>query len=166
MLSDNKLYGIPYIAIASLKQLRTLDLSHNLIQEILSEESLEPRAVVKLTLDSLHLEYNLIDNIQPGSFQRFDIVNQTFLDGNPITMLGEEAFRPAKIKELYIRHCSLHYVSPLAFEGLGNSLQILDLSANNITSLPDSLFDNFDVFRLADQIMKESLGLKYIFFKF
>lgn len=35
----------------------------------------------------------------------------------------------------------------MAFEGLGNSLQILDLSANNITSLPDNLFDNFDVFR-------------------
>lgn len=159
MLSDNKLNGIPYIAIASLKQLRVLDLSHNLIQEILSEDNLEPKAVVKLTLDSLHLEYNLIENIQPGSFQRFDIINQTFLDGNPITILGDEAFRPAKIKELYIRHCSLHYVSPLAFEGLGNSLQILDLSANNITTLPDSVFDNFDVFRFVYRILKELLDL-------
>lgn len=147
MLSDNILSGIPYIATASLKQLRTLDLSHNLIQELLPNVNFEPKAVVKLTLDALHLEYNLIETIPTGSFQHFDIINQTFLDGNPITVLGEEAFRPAKIKELYIRHCSVHYVSPLAFEGLGNSLQLLDLSANNITSLPDSVFDNFDVFR-------------------
>lgn len=90
MLSDNILRGVPYIATASLKQLRTLDLSHNLIQEILPEEAPEPRAVVKLTLDSLHLEYNLIENLYAGSFQRFDIINQTFLDGNPITNLGTE----------------------------------------------------------------------------
>ncbi|KAJ6640078.1 Chaoptin, partial [Pseudolycoriella hygida] len=148
LLSDNILKGIPYIATASLKQLRTLDLSHNLIQEILPEEAPEPRAVLKLTLDALHLEYNLIDMIKTGSFQRFDVVNQTFLDGNPLTHLGDEAFRPTKIRELYIRHCSLEHVSPLAFEGLGGSLQILDLSANNISSLPDSVFDNFDVFRI------------------
>ncbi|XP_037026425.1 chaoptin isoform X1 [Bradysia coprophila] len=147
-LSDNILRGIPYIAIASLKQLRNLDLSHNLIEEILPEEAPEPRAVVKLTLDALHLEYNLIENLYTGSFQRFDIINQTYLDGNPITSLGEEAFRPARITELYIRHCSLQYISPLAFEGLGNSLQILDISANNISSLPENLFDNFDVFRV------------------
>lgn len=80
--------GIPYIATASLRQLRHLDLSHNLIREVLPEEAPEPRAVIKLTLDTLHLEYNLIDDVQAGSFQRFDIINQTFLDGNPITNLG------------------------------------------------------------------------------
>lgn len=52
-----------------------------------------------------------------------------------------------------MRHCSLQYVSPLAFEGLGSSLQILDLSANNITSLPDNVFDNFDVFRLVFDVL-------------
>lgn len=54
----------------------------------------------------------------------------------------------------------------MAFEGLGSSLQILDLSANNITSLPDSVFDNFDVFRLVFGMVSKGLhvGLTFSFF--
>lgn len=63
-----------------------------------------------------------------------------------------------------MRHCSLQYVSPIAFEGLGNSLQILDLSANNITSLPDNVFNNFDVFRLVNGLVSKEIGLRNCFF--
>lgn len=107
----------------------------------------EPKSMVSLTLDTLHLEYNFVDILPTASFQNFNTINKTFLDGNPITVLGEEAFRPAKIRELYIRHCKLHFVSPIAFEGLGSTLEILDLSGNNITSLPENIFNNFDTFR-------------------
>lgn len=187
---------IPYLQVAPLKQLRSLDLSHNLIRHIVeppppppppsiilppndnnnssSEEQSNssgeifyqktttttttttirpppPTATkpmsVKLTLDVLHLEYNRIQTLESNSFRYFDIVNNTFLDGNPLKTLNDEAFRPCKIRELYIRYCDLHSVSPLAFEGLGGSLQILDLSGNNISALPEMVFRNFDVFR-------------------
>lgn len=138
-----------------MKQLRTLDLSHNIIKSVtpddLSNETTAPAGKlspsVKLTLDVLHLEYNLIETLPTASFQWFDVVNVTFLDGNPLSQIGEEAFRPAKIRELYIRFCDLHYVSPLSFEGLGSSLQVLDLTGNNITTLPENIFNNFDNFR-------------------
>ena len=110
-------------------------------------QSKQQQPTVKLTLDTLHLEHNMIEFIPTAAFQNFDIVNVTYLDGNPLTILGDEAFRPARIRELYIRYCNLHHVSPLTFEGLGSSLQILDLSGNNISSLPENVFHNFDMFR-------------------
>lgn len=51
----------------------------------------------------------------------------------------------AVIKELYIRKCDLNDISPLAFGGLENSLQILDLSGNNISSLPEEILHRFNI---------------------
>lgn len=170
LLSDNILTEIPYVQVAPLRQLRTLDLSHNLIKHFIQptggifDESnnnysseifqpgpiptLKPMPIIKLTLDALHLEYNLLETLPTASFKNFDIVNVTFLDGNPLIGLGDEAFRPTKIRELYIRFCNLHYVSPLAFEGLGTSLQILDMSGNNISDLSENIFHTLDILRV------------------
>lgn len=169
-MADNILTEIPYVQISPLQQLRTLDISHNLIRYLIrptivtqqtnsSSGEVQQQAPppplppaqqplsVRLTLDVLHLEYNLIEALPTASFQYFDIVNMTFLDGNPLKILGDEAFRPCRMRELYIRFCDLHTVSPLAFDSLGTSLQILDLSGNNITSLRENIFSKFDVFR-------------------
>lgn len=59
----------------------------------------------------------------------------------------EDAFRNARIKELYIRHCSLETIDPLAFNGLENSLRILDLSGNKISNTSERLFKSFDYLR-------------------
>lgn len=131
--------------------LRVLDLSHNLIYKVQPDDIMDTtpsKNNVKLTLDKLHLEYNMIEMLPKSSFQNFDILNNTYLDGNPLEILEDEAFRQAKIRELYIRHCKLYMVSPLAFEGLGGTLQKLDLSGNNITSLPENIFNKFDTLRL------------------
>lgn len=99
----------------------------------------------KLTLDTVHLEFNRIENIPTASFVHFDVVNVTYLDGNPIKFLGDEAFRAARIRELYIRRCGLSFISPTSFEGMGNSLQILDISGNNVTDIP--ILKGFDDFK-------------------
>lgn len=181
LLADNILTEIPYVPIAPLKQLRFLDLSHNLIGHIVepafggsnadgtadnsssgstaatanvatvpspsakAQMNLPP---VHLTLDTLHLDYNRIKVLPTNGFQNFDEVNMTYLDGNPLVQIADEAFRPTKIRELYIRYCSLSVVSPLAFEGLGPTLQVLDLSGNSIGNLSENTFHNFDVFRM------------------
>lgn len=184
ILSDNILTEIPYLPIAPLKQLRFLDLSHNLIAHLIepphnydldliagintnntSGSNLDPHhqkpqqqmpkslqtttttTPVHLTLDVLHLEYNRIKALPTQAFQNFDEVNVTLLDGNPLVQIADEAFRPTKIRELYIRYCSLSHVSPLAFEGLGPTLQILDMSGNSISNMSESTFHNFDVLR-------------------
>lgn len=84
LLTDNILQEIPYEAVTQLKALRTLDLSHNIIRDMVGNNS---RSSGKLNLDNFHIEYNHIKELRPNSFQYFDVVNRTFLDGNPIHTL-------------------------------------------------------------------------------
>lgn len=149
ILADNVLSEIPYTALQPLFNLRTLDLSYNSIQHVKSDNSLfvESNSGRKLTLDTLHLAFNRITEIPTASFSNFDVINITYLDGNPIRSLGNEAFQPTKIRELYIRHCGLSYVSPSSFDVMGSNLQILDLTGNNITALPENFLRNFDQFK-------------------
>ena len=163
-LADNLLKEIPYIPLSMLRALRILDLSSNRMNSVLIENESQPLNI-KLSLDQLHLEFNQIETIVPGSFQYFMVVNQTFLDYNPIHMISvsnlelkkdlqlilnqtqEDAFQSARIRELYIRNCKLNFIAPTAFSGLESSLQVLDMSGNNITDLPEKIFMSFDLLR-------------------
>jgi Leucine-rich repeat (LRR) protein len=142
--ADNLLKEIPYIPLSMLKALRFLDVSSNRITGFQVTSENQPLNI-KLALDQLHLEYNEINNIMPGAFQYFLTVNETFLDFNPIHLISDNAFKTARIRELYIRHCKLDYIEPEAFSGLESSLTVLDLSGNNITTLPVRLFSSFDL---------------------
>uniref|UniRef100_A0A336KC85 CSON002513 protein n=1 Tax=Culicoides sonorensis TaxID=179676 RepID=A0A336KC85_CULSO len=142
ILADNLLATIPYTSLSPLKALTTLDISYNRITGFAPEEV--ELTNVKLNLNILHLEYNQITSIPPESFQYFDVLNVTYLDGNPISVISEGAFQKARIRELYIRNCKLHFISPEAFTSLESSLQVLDLSGNNITTLPEKVFSAFD----------------------
>lgn len=66
--------------------------------------------------------------------------------------MQEDAFRNAQIKELYIRHCGLVTINPLAFGGLENSLQVLDLSGNRISNTSERLFKSFDYLRWVTRV--------------
>lgn len=141
--ADNLLSEIPYIPLAMLKSLRHLDLSSNRITGFHIVSDTQPLNI-KLALEELHLEHNKINSIQPASFQYFLTVNRTFLDFNPIHIISDNAFQSAKIRELYIRHCRLDFIEPMAFAGLESSLHVLDISGNNITTLPEKLLSSFD----------------------
>ncbi|XP_055588501.1 chaoptin isoform X2 [Uranotaenia lowii] len=156
-LADNLLTHIPYGALQPLRQLRTLDLSNNLLRTLVPDDD-DAKVTFKFNLDVLLLQYNSIEEIPAMSFSYFDTINSTFLDGNPINHIFDNAFRQAKIRELYIRHCGLDFISPEAFDGLETSLQVLDLSGNNITHLADDLFRGFDNLRflnLKDNLVKQ-----------
>jgi Leucine-rich repeat (LRR) protein len=144
IFADNLLTEIPYIPLSMLKSLKYLDISQNMITGFQSKAE-APQQNIKLTLEQLHLEYNQIHVIQPASFQNFLLINQTFLDFNPIHIISDDAFQSARINELYIRHCRLDFIEPSAFSGLESSLKVLDLSGNNITTLPEKLFNSFDL---------------------
>lgn len=131
----------PYAALSALRNLRHLDLSHNVISSVHTENDTAPSS--KLTLDTLHLEFNRIEEIPTASFSFFDVVNITYLDGNPLKELGEGAFESARIRELYMRYCGLSVISPASFDGLGKTLQVLDISGNNLTALSKEFLKGF-----------------------
>ncbi|XP_062533586.1 chaoptin-like, partial [Armigeres subalbatus] len=142
-LGNNLLTHIPYEALQPLRLLRVLDLSYNLIRTLGPDDD-GPKVNYKLTLDVLQLQYNSLKEIPSESFGFFDTINSTYLDGNPINNIEDNAFRQAKIRDLYIRHCGLDFISTGAFAGLESSLQLLDLSGNNLTQLADDLFKGFN----------------------
>ncbi|XP_047025787.1 chaoptin isoform X2 [Helicoverpa zea] len=144
LLGDNQLAYIPYEELSPLRQLRFLDLSNNLIKQVPPAHDLNG---IKLSLDSLKLDNNLIKILYPGSFKYFNILNYTSLDGNTIYALREDAFRNAKIKTLSLRDCSISELSPASFAGLENSLQSLDLSENNLTMISKFMLNKLDSLR-------------------
>lgn len=132
-LANNQLMKIPFAALANLKYLQTLNLMNNRIHAIF-----DSLFQIKLSLDELNLNNNEIRSLLPLSFKNFNFINRTFLTGNPIEIINEDAFRNTQIKELYMDNCEINVINPKSFEGLDNTLQILDLSFNNISTFPQS----------------------------
>lgn len=89
LLSDNQLSAIPYQALQPLMTLKTLDLSYNRINKM--EPVTDTGAILtlnfQLNLDVFRLDYNLLTTLQPASFQYFNVVNKTYLDGNPLSSI-------------------------------------------------------------------------------
>uniref|UniRef100_A0A182QLG2 Chaoptin n=1 Tax=Anopheles farauti TaxID=69004 RepID=A0A182QLG2_9DIPT len=154
LVADNLLQHVPYEAVSLLRRLRTLDLSRNRLQDLAVDEDDASAGQggnggrnYRLTLDSLNLSYNELEELPAASFTQFDTANVTLLDGNPLSVIEDNAFRSAKIRELYVRHCDLDHVQPEAFSGLENYLQVLDLAGNNLTEVAENLFRGFDHLR-------------------
>ncbi|KAG7188011.1 hypothetical protein KM043_017654 [Ampulex compressa] len=146
-LNDNQLTHIPYAQLSSLKRMKLLDLRYNRITKMLHALQEPEVKGIQISLDILRLDYNQIETLMRGDFQHFYKVNRTYLDGNPLTTIEEGAFRDSRIRELYFSDCDLLDVNSLDFAGLEASLELLDLSGNNITELPNHLFQEFDFLR-------------------
>lgn len=87
IFADNQLTVIPYLALAPLNTLRTLDLSNNLItamKQPIEAGSANVHIELGMSLDELKLNHNQIAILNTGDFEHFDILNATYLDGNPI----------------------------------------------------------------------------------
>ncbi|XP_043261233.1 chaoptin [Colletes gigas] len=146
-LNGNQLTNIPYSQLSSLKRMKVLDLSYNRISRMLNAQQEPEIRGLQMSLDTLRLDYNQIEILMPNDFQHFYKVNRTYLDGNPLTMIEEGAFKDSRIRELYFTDCDLMEVDSSDFTGLESSLELLDLSGNNITSLPSPIFQEYDFLR-------------------
>ncbi|XP_065570091.1 chaoptin-like [Artemia franciscana] len=138
-LANNLLNKIPFTPLADLKSLHTVDLAHNKIHE-----TFDVFYQGQLSLDTIILDHNNIQKLIGFSFQNFGNLNKTSLESNPINYIDDDAFKEAKIREISLKDCYISQLAPRAFRGLETSLQKLDLGFNNLTVLPDNLFDNFD----------------------
>jgi Leucine-rich repeat (LRR) protein len=90
ILADNQLSSIPYQALSYLTALRTLDLSCNKINKMQPAMEVGVQNVnynFQFNLDLLRLEYNQITALEAASFQYFNVLNKTYLDGNPLTIV-------------------------------------------------------------------------------
>ncbi|XP_066585681.1 chaoptin [Prorops nasuta] len=147
-LNDNQLTHIPYAQLSSLKRIRTLDLAFNQISMMIQQPQQEREIHgLQMSLDVLRLDYNHIETLPIGAFQHFFRINRTYLNGNPLNMIEDGAFRDSRIRELYFSDCHLPEVNSMKFAGLESSLELLDLSGNNITELPVRLFQEYDFLR-------------------
>ncbi|XP_014224745.1 chaoptin isoform X2 [Trichogramma pretiosum] len=146
-LNDNQLNRIPYSQLSSLKRMRVLDLSYNRISRMIHPQLDAEIRGVQMSLDVLRLDYNQIDQLPPGSFQHFFKVNRTYLNGNPIQIIEQGAFKDSRIKELYFTDCDLYEIDSPDLMGLESSLELLDLSGNNLTFIPNLVFQEFDYLR-------------------
>lgn len=61
--------------------------------------------------------------------------------------LKEGTFRNSHIRELYLDDCNLLEMNSANLVGLESSLELLDVSGNNITTLPHHMFQEFDFLR-------------------
>ncbi|XP_036140371.1 chaoptin isoform X2 [Monomorium pharaonis] len=146
-LNDNQLTYIPYAQLSLLKRIKVLDLSYNSISKMLVAQQEPEIRGIQISLDVLQLDYNQIETLMSSDFQHFYKVNRTYLRGNPLMVIEEGTFRDTRIRELYLSDCDLLEINSANLIGLESSLELLDVSGNNITALPDRLLQEFDFLR-------------------
>lgn len=94
IFADNLLSSIPYLALSSLKMLKTLDLSYNRISRMsptMESGNIKIQLDVRLSLDMLKLDYNQLIALEASDFQYFNVLNKTYLDGNPLRSIEVSA---------------------------------------------------------------------------
>ncbi|XP_018024567.1 chaoptin [Hyalella azteca] len=138
-LANNLLSSIPFMAFSYLKGLQYLNLERNLISQ-----PYDVMFMGSLSLDTLILDFNAIEYLPPHSFQNFDSVNTSSFRGNPLQKIGADAFKGSKIRELYLQDCDIWNLSEKSFRGIEATLETLDLSYNNLTDIPENIFDRID----------------------
>ena len=138
-LADNALEHIPFASLAQIRSLNTVNLANNRISS-----TFDVFFQGRISIDTLILDNNMIGNLPPFAFQNFDLINKTSLNGNLIREIAEDAFKDAKIRDLSLSDCFLSEIEAKAFRGMESSLQRLDLSYNNLSTLPENLLDKFD----------------------
>lgn len=132
-LSKNIFKMFPTSLIASMGDLSQLILRDNYIEII-------PSGVIKRRskLDVLDLGENniaVVDNMFSGTIY----VRDLFLDNNKIRNIPGNAFKGINCNRINLSHNKLDTLNDRAFYGLGNTLEFLDLSYNNLTRVPRGL---------------------------
>ncbi|KAI9550756.1 hypothetical protein GHT06_013401 [Daphnia sinensis] len=138
-LADNALEHIPFTSLAQMRSLNSVNLANNRIST-----TFDVFFQGRISIDTLILDNNMIGNLPPFAFQNFNLINKTSLNGNAIREIAEDAFKDAKIRDLSLSECSVTVLESKSFRGLESSLQRLDLSYNNLSTLPENLLDKFD----------------------
>ncbi|KAI8499412.1 hypothetical protein Bbelb_224630 [Branchiostoma belcheri] len=131
---------IDKVRIPGLDQLTYMDLSHNDITTI------KQSAFRELSrLSFLDLSYNLVQNIVEKTFEGLGNLEHLKLAANTITVIKQSAFRGlSRLRSLDLSDNRIQYVTEMTFEGLGN-LTHLNLAFNGITVIGDAFHSLFEL---------------------
>uniref|UniRef100_H3A8Y2 Leucine-rich repeat and fibronectin type-III domain-containing protein 3 n=2 Tax=Latimeria chalumnae TaxID=7897 RepID=H3A8Y2_LATCH len=85
----------------------------------------------------LTLSRNTISHIMPYTFYDLRDLHALHLDNNRLTAITEEHFQGlANLRHLILSNNQLHYISPSCMEDFIETLEDLDLSYNNLATVP------------------------------
>lgn len=159
ILMGNQIQQIPLNALANLKNIKIVNLNENFISSISEGREIRNR----IYLDELHLEYNLIGELTAESFRLFHQVNRIYLRGNPITTVND-TFSTTNATDIYLSHCAISVVTKNAFASVTHSLQVLDLSYNNLKEFPALPLTRLNKLSLAGNEIKEILPSDFMYY--
>ena len=122
--------------------LRFVDFSHN-------KFSFFPTQFIRglAQLETLDLSSNLIKSVDDGDFANLPKLRKINLSHNEVTQVSENGFQnSSQLQEVYLSFNSITELKSDTFVGLVRLL--LDLSHNNLTQMPKSIFERRKVARL------------------
>ncbi|XP_048368893.1 leucine-rich repeat and fibronectin type-III domain-containing protein 4 [Sphaerodactylus townsendi] len=109
-----------------------LRLADNFIRVVEAPDFLNMSGLVDLTLSR-----NTIDTIRPFAFGDLESLRSLHLDGNRLIEIGEEALRGMlNLQHLILNNNQLVDISVVAFDDFLLTLEDLDLSYNNLQTVP------------------------------
>ncbi|CAL1267963.1 unnamed protein product [Larinioides sclopetarius] len=135
-LENNLLKAVPLHAIYTLKDLRYLYLSNNVIRKLPCPFYMHTSKLEKLDLSNNLLTY-LQDCIFNGSF----VIRELCLNFNFIKSLPARVFRSTKLQRLSMTNNRLLKLHSDAFSGAEMTLKNLDLSFNLLAGFPSPVKD-------------------------
>ncbi|GFS98073.1 chaoptin [Nephila pilipes] len=150
ILTGNQLQQIPLNALANFRNIKIVNLNENLISSISEGREIRNR----IYLDELHLEHNLIKELTAESFRLFSQVDRIFLKGNPLSIVND-TFLTTNTTEIYMPYCSISVITHTAFLSSTHSLQVLDLSHNELKEFPVLPLTRLTKLSLAGNLIKE-----------
>ena len=122
--------------LQGLDQLTSLTISHSTLNMI----DVDAFSELKL-LRHLDLSYNQLKRINRGTLQNIDSLNKLDLSGNAGFMLDYDTLQGlTSLREIYLSNTEMATTSSLFFNG-APYLQTLDLSDNQLTSIPEDFKD-------------------------
>ncbi|XP_015439684.1 PREDICTED: leucine-rich repeats and immunoglobulin-like domains protein 2 [Dufourea novaeangliae] len=120
----------------SFLSLRKLYLTDNRLK---SHDMANIFATLPVNVESLHLERNKISTVD---LQWFGNLDSLHLDENP---LSDISIKSNALKLLSLKNCSFYALTEYLFTIFAPSLQILDLSSNQIKTINSNVFSNMPV---------------------
>lgn len=160
-LTGNNVWTLPKGVFCSLDRLKALNVSRNFLQDLL-ELGFSSDSVLscRIPLETIDLSMNGVASIPGGAFSQLSAsLQRLHLNGNGLSMIEDGAFdglgnlrildladnglvaipptalrQTTRLQRLNLQNNSLSSLAPGLFEAVGDSLLVLNLSSNAITS--------------------------------
>ncbi|XP_062329021.1 leucine-rich repeat and fibronectin type III domain-containing protein 1 [Osmerus eperlanus] len=124
--------GLLFVPPAIDRKTVELRLTDNFITIIRNKDFLNMTSLVHLTLSR-----NTISQITPHAFGGLRALRALHMDGNRLSVIRSDHFKGlVNLRHLILGNNQIHHVAPTSFDEFVSTIEDLDLSNNNLRSLP------------------------------